>query len=178
MVQLAAVVQSAPANEYGGRVSSVMGSASAAAVPIGSLAGGTVAASFGPRVGMAGFGVGVLLLATSVLAHPSLRALSSPTRVSLSRTHRHPLEIKGSPASGTVRGTSGHPPDPFPSNVRSSRRDRKVVCNYLESPCSGRSRSSARSFANARRRWKWSVEELIRIESASSSAVLSRGHSK
>ncbi len=82
-VQLAAVVQSAPPNEYVGRLSSVMGSASAATVPIGSLAGGAVAASFGPRAGMAGFGVGVLLLATYVLVHPSLRTLPSPTRVSL-----------------------------------------------------------------------------------------------
>jgi MFS family permease len=82
-IQLAAVVQSAPPEEYVGRVSSLLGSASTAMIPIGSLAGGAVAATLGPRAAMLALGIGSLGLALYVLAHPTLRGLAAPDEVSI-----------------------------------------------------------------------------------------------
>lgn len=82
-VQLAAVVQSAPPEEYVGRVSSLLGSASTAMIPIGSLAGGAVAGTLGARAAMLALGVGSLALALYVLVHPALRGLAAPEEISI-----------------------------------------------------------------------------------------------
>lgn len=82
-VQLAAVVQSAPPKNLVGRVSSVLGSATAAAIPVGSLAGGAVAGAFGPQTAMFVLGFGTLGLAAYVLAIPSLRRLPAAGEIEL-----------------------------------------------------------------------------------------------
>lgn len=82
-VQFAAVVQSAPPKEIVGRVSSILGSASTAMVPVGALAGGLVAGSLGPQVAMASLGIGTALLAAYVLVTPELRQLKAPDELSL-----------------------------------------------------------------------------------------------
>lgn len=82
-VQVAAVVQSAVPEEYVGRMSSMLGSASTAVVPLGSLAGGIVAATFSAHVAMFAFGFGAVSLALYVLALPTLRRLPAPDEVEL-----------------------------------------------------------------------------------------------
>lgn len=82
-VQLAAVVQSAPPEEYVGRASSVFGSAASASLPIGSLVGGVVAGTFGPLVALLGPGVAGFAYAVYVLAHPDLRELPAIDDVQL-----------------------------------------------------------------------------------------------
>jgi MFS family permease len=74
-VQLAAVVQSAVPDRLVGRVSSTLGSASAAAIPVGSLVGGAVAGAFGPRTALWATAAGFALLSAFVLTRPSLRGL-------------------------------------------------------------------------------------------------------
>jgi len=82
-VQLSAVIQSAPPEEYVGRVSSLLGSASAAMVPFGSLAGGAAAGAVGPRAAMFGLGLAMLGLAGYVLLLPDLRGLPAPDGITL-----------------------------------------------------------------------------------------------
>jgi MFS family permease len=82
-VQLSAVVQSAPPEEFVGRVSSVLGSAASASVPAGSLVGGAVAASVSPVAAMFGLGIGSVGLALYVLVLPGLRDLPAPAEVEL-----------------------------------------------------------------------------------------------
>jgi MFS family permease len=82
-VQLSAVVQSAPPEEFVGRVSSVLGSAASASVPVGSLVGGTVAAAVSPVAAMSGLGLGAVGLALYVLVLPGLRDLPAPAEVEL-----------------------------------------------------------------------------------------------
>ena len=82
-VQFAAVVQSAPPKEIVGRVSSILGSASTAMVPMGALAGGLVAGLLGPQLAMASLGIGTALLAAYVLVIPGLRQLKPPAELSL-----------------------------------------------------------------------------------------------
>jgi hypothetical protein len=82
-VQLSAVVQSAPPEEFVGRVSSVLGSAASASVPAGSLVGGAVAASVSPVAAMSGLGFGSVGLALYVLVLPGLRGLPAPAEVEL-----------------------------------------------------------------------------------------------
>lgn len=82
-VQLAAVIQSAPPKELVGRVSSILGSASTAMIPFGSLAGGAVAGAFGPTTALAAFSVGSVLLASYVLLIPELRRLGPPAELTV-----------------------------------------------------------------------------------------------
>ncbi|PSP78952.1 MFS transporter [Halobacteriales archaeon QS_1_68_20] len=82
-VQLSAVVQSAPPEEFVGRISSVLGSASSVATPFGALAGGAAASAFGPRIPMFGLGAGLFLLATYVILMPGLRGLSRVDQLEL-----------------------------------------------------------------------------------------------
>lgn len=82
-VQFAAVVQSAPPEALVGRVSSILGSASASMIPLGSLLGGIVASAFSPRLAMSALGVGSLCLALYVLARRDLRELPAPDRATL-----------------------------------------------------------------------------------------------
>jgi MFS family permease len=82
-VQMAAVVQSAPPERYVGRVGSLLGSASAATIPFGALAGGAVAADIDPRAAVLGLGLGALALAAYVLVVPRLRALPAPDAITL-----------------------------------------------------------------------------------------------
>lgn len=82
-VQVAAVVQSAAPDEYVGRVSSILGSASTAMIPIGSLTGGLVAATFSAQLAMFSLGIGSAGLALYVFALPELRTLPAPDDVSL-----------------------------------------------------------------------------------------------
>ena len=82
-VQFAAVVQSAPPEALVGRVSSILGSASASMIPLGSLAGGIVASAFGPRLAMSALGIGVLGFALYVLTRRDLRTLPAPGRTTL-----------------------------------------------------------------------------------------------
>lgn len=82
-VQITAVAQSAPANEYVGRVSSLVGSASTVMLPFGSLAGGVVTAEFGPQIATGLYGISIIGLAAYVLVHPGLRGLPATDRVSL-----------------------------------------------------------------------------------------------
>lgn len=82
-VQLSAVVQSAPPQEYVGRVSSILGSASTAMIPFGSLLGGAVASAFGPQAAMLALGAGSVVLALYVAVHPTLRGLGAPDEISI-----------------------------------------------------------------------------------------------
>lgn len=82
-VHVAALVQSAPPEDLVGRVSSVLGSATAVTIPIGSLIGGTAAGLVGPRTAMFVVGGGMLLLAVYVLLHPELRALPQVDQVEI-----------------------------------------------------------------------------------------------
>jgi MFS family permease len=84
-VQLAAVVQSAVPEELVGRVSSVLGSATAASIPVGALVGGVVASALGPETTMLLNGVGLGGLAVYVLAVPSLRQLPVAETVRIRR---------------------------------------------------------------------------------------------
>jgi len=87
-VLLAALVQSGVPEGMVGRVSSVLGSASQVATPVGSLAGGAVAGAIGPAVVLAAGGAFMGLFALYWAAVPSLRrippvdevALAGPTR--------------------------------------------------------------------------------------------------
>lgn len=58
-----------------GRVTAVLGSASAVATPFGALAAGAAASLFGPIPVIAFAGVGFLLLAGYVASVPSIRRL-------------------------------------------------------------------------------------------------------
>jgi MFS family permease len=82
-VQLAAVIQSAPPEALVGRVSSMLGSASASMTPLGALVGGAVTSAFGPRVAMTGLGAGVLGFSLYVAVRPDLRALPAPDRTTV-----------------------------------------------------------------------------------------------
>ena len=82
-VQFATVVQSAPPKEVVGRVSSILGSASVAMLPVGSLAGGIVAGSFGPQIAMASLAFGSTILAAYIILNPTLRRLDSPAELSI-----------------------------------------------------------------------------------------------
>jgi MFS family permease len=85
-VQLAATVQAAVPDDLVGRVSSLLGSATAVAVPLGSLAGGIVAGEFGPRAAMYLGAAGVAAFALYVLGQPSLRGLPAATEIALDTT--------------------------------------------------------------------------------------------
>lgn len=85
-VQLAATVQAAVPDDLVGRVSSLLGSATAVAVPFGSLAGGIVAGEFGPRAAMYLGATGVAAFALYALSQPSLRGLPAAAEVSLDST--------------------------------------------------------------------------------------------
>ncbi|WP_232703475.1 MFS transporter [Halobacterium wangiae] len=74
-VLLASVVQSAVPESKLGRVSSLLGSASTAAMPVGTLVGGVVASVLWPAAVLAGFGVTVVVLAGYWLVTPRLRRL-------------------------------------------------------------------------------------------------------
>lgn len=82
-VQLAAAVQSAVPDQLVGRVSSLLGSATAAAVPIGSLAGGIVAGTAGPTGAMLVTGVAFVALAVYTLVLSSLRSLPPVANIEL-----------------------------------------------------------------------------------------------
>lgn len=82
-VQLATVAQSAPPEEYVGRVSSVFGSATTAAIPFGSLTGGVLASTAGPQIAMAVMGVATVGMAGYVFVLPSLRRLPAVENVQL-----------------------------------------------------------------------------------------------
>lgn len=82
-VQIATIVQTAPPEALVGRVSSLLGSASTAVVPIGALLGGIVAGAFGPRAAMAGIGVAAVGQAIYILTHAELRTLPAAAETSL-----------------------------------------------------------------------------------------------
>ncbi|WP_247730172.1 MFS transporter [Halovivax limisalsi] len=82
-VQIATIVQTAPPEALVGRVSSLLGSASTAVVPVGALLGGVVAGAFGPRVAMAGIGAAAIAQAAYVLANGRLRSLPPAAETSL-----------------------------------------------------------------------------------------------
>ncbi|WP_439028278.1 MFS transporter [Haloarchaeobius sp. DT45] len=74
-VLLVSMVQSLVPEALLGRVMAVAGSLSAVATPFGALAGGALAATFGPATAMALTGCGFLFLASYWLAIPALRRL-------------------------------------------------------------------------------------------------------
>lgn len=74
-VLIVSVIQAVVPETLLGRVTAVLGSASAVATPFGALAGGAVASLFGPVLVIAGGGAGFLLLAGYVASVPSLRRL-------------------------------------------------------------------------------------------------------
>jgi MFS family permease len=74
-VLIVSVIQAVVPESLLGRVTAVLGSASAVATPFGALAGGTAASLFGPVPVVAVAGVGFLLLAGYVASVPSLRRL-------------------------------------------------------------------------------------------------------
>jgi len=82
-VQLAAVVQSAVPEDLVGRVSSVLGSATATSIPVGALVGGAAASTLGPEATMSINGAALGGLAVYVLAVPSLRRLPAAGAVEL-----------------------------------------------------------------------------------------------
>ncbi|ELZ11133.1 hypothetical protein C479_07488 [Halovivax asiaticus JCM 14624] len=82
-VQIATIVQTAPPEALVGRVSSLLGSASTAVVPVGALLGGIVAGAFGPQVAMAGIGIAGLGQAVYLLANAEMRALPPAAETSL-----------------------------------------------------------------------------------------------
>lgn len=73
------LVQTVVPPELLGRVSAVLGSSSAAAIPVGSLAGGTAASIAGPTAVMASAGGAYLVLVVYFLALPPLRRLPAVT---------------------------------------------------------------------------------------------------
>ncbi|WP_135821983.1 MFS transporter [Halostella litorea] len=82
-VLLAALVQSGVPEGMVGRVSSVLGSASQVATPVGSLAGGAVAGAIGPGVVLAAGGTFMGLFALYWAAVPSMRRIPPVHEVSL-----------------------------------------------------------------------------------------------
>jgi hypothetical protein len=82
-VLLAALVQSGVPEGMVGRVSSVLGSASQVATPVGSLAGGAVAGAIGPAVVLAAGGAFMGLFALYWAAVPSLRRIPPVDEVAL-----------------------------------------------------------------------------------------------
>ncbi|WP_267641636.1 MFS transporter [Haloarchaeobius amylolyticus] len=74
-VLIVSMVQSLVPEHLLGRVMAVTGSASAVATPFGALAGGALAAAFGPAMVMSMAGGGFLFLAAYVAAVPSLRRM-------------------------------------------------------------------------------------------------------
>jgi len=82
-IHIAALIQSAPPEDAVGRVSSVLGSATAVTIPIGSLTGGAVAGLVGSRTAMFVVGGGMVLLAAYVFLHPDLRALPQVDQVEI-----------------------------------------------------------------------------------------------
>ncbi|MFC6952494.1 MFS transporter [Halorubellus litoreus] len=74
-VLIVSMIQSLVPDALLGRVMGVVGSVSAFATPFGALAGGAVAAAYGPTVVMYAGGVGLLFLAAYNLAVPSIRRL-------------------------------------------------------------------------------------------------------
>ncbi|MFC3959015.1 MFS transporter [Halovivax cerinus] len=82
-VQIATIVQTAPPEALVGRVSSLLGSASTAVVPVGALLGGIVAGALGPRAAMAGIGVAGLGQAVYLLANAEIRGLPPAGETSL-----------------------------------------------------------------------------------------------
>jgi len=82
-VQLAATIQSAVPDRLVGRVSSLLGSSTAASIPIGSLVGGSIGGVVGPTSAMWATGLAFGTLAVYTLAIPSLRGLPEITEIQL-----------------------------------------------------------------------------------------------
>lgn len=82
-VQIAAVVQAAPPERFVGRVSSLLGSVTAAAIPVGSLAGGIVAATYSPTVALLCLGITAIGYGVYVIVHPTLRTLPTVHEIQL-----------------------------------------------------------------------------------------------
>jgi hypothetical protein len=82
-IQIVALVQSAPPEEIVGRVTSVLGSLSVVALPIGSLLGGAVARVTAPSTAMLCVPLGLTLFAVYVAASPELRSLPRVGEVEL-----------------------------------------------------------------------------------------------
>lgn len=76
-------VQSVVPDRQVGCVSSTLGSVSAAAVPVGFLAGGAIAGAFGPRTALWVTAAGFAILAAFVLSRPSLRGLQVAEQIEL-----------------------------------------------------------------------------------------------
>lgn len=74
-VLAATMIQRMVPDDFLGRVSAILGSASVAVMPVGSLLGGSLGEAVGPLTTMALGGVGLLSVAVYVLAVPSLRRL-------------------------------------------------------------------------------------------------------
>jgi hypothetical protein len=82
-VQLAATIQSAVPDRLVGRVSSLLGSSTAASIPIGSLVGGAIGGVAGPTSAMWATGLAFCGLAVYTLATPSLRGLPEISEIEL-----------------------------------------------------------------------------------------------
>ena len=82
-VQIAAVVQAAPPDHFVGRVSSLLGSVTAASIPVGSLAGGIVAATYSPSAALLFLGIAAIGYGAYVVVHPTLRSLPTIHEIQL-----------------------------------------------------------------------------------------------
>ena len=82
-VLLASLVQSAVPEGVVGRVSSVLGSASQVATPVGALAGGALAGVLGPAPVIGAGGAFMLVLAAYWVVVPSLRRMPAVDAVSI-----------------------------------------------------------------------------------------------
>jgi MFS family permease len=80
--QISATVQAALPKDLVGRVSSVLGSATAVAYPLGSLAGGAIAGQFSPQAAMYLGAAGTATFGLYALARPSLRKLPIANEIS------------------------------------------------------------------------------------------------
>lgn len=74
-ILIASMLQTMVPDRLLGRVSAVLGSASSMATPVGALAGGALAATYGPETLMYAVGGGLAFLALYILAVPSLRRM-------------------------------------------------------------------------------------------------------
>ena len=77
-VLLSTLVQRMVPDDYLGRVSAILGSASVAVMPVGALVGGVLGERVGAWTTMAVGGLGLLWVAVYVAAVPSLRRLPAP----------------------------------------------------------------------------------------------------
>ncbi|PSP75604.1 hypothetical protein BRC81_14540 [Halobacteriales archaeon QS_1_68_20] len=81
-IQIAATIQAVPPERFVGRISSLNGSATHALIPIGSIAGGTIASKFSPKIAMYSYVLGPAIYVLFVVLRSDLRQLPRPDEIS------------------------------------------------------------------------------------------------